>query len=152
MAGAGETTSEEESDTLDDGAPVKSPAATNAIESEHTDESGQHVGDGVESRNPGDFFIGDTSCTEDRGGVNCDTSDTNPFLHNLEPDNELDTATGVELAGADTEQHSVVGLTAGSLALQFSDVADILELGLGFAHVLANFTAETSKDVAGFLL
>ena len=46
---AGKTASEEHGNTLDNGAPVESPATTDAIKSEHADECGKHVGDGVET-------------------------------------------------------------------------------------------------------
>lgn len=72
-------------------------------------------------------------------------------MHDLQPYDELNTATGMKLTTANAEEHSIVRLTAGSLALQLSDIADILEFSLCFAHILASFTTETSKDVAGFL-
>lgn len=57
----------------------------------------------------------------------------------------------MKLARPETEKHSDVGLAIGGLALEFSDVADILEFSLCLAHVLTGFTTETTKDVAGFL-
>ena len=108
LTGAGETTSEEHSNALDDGAPVQSPTTADAIESEDTDEGCKHVGDGVETGDPLNLLVADTGGTEDGRGVDGDTSNTNPFLHDLEPDDELDTATGVEFARADTEEHGEV--------------------------------------------
>ena len=57
----------------------------------------------------------------------------------------------MKLATANTEEHSKVGLAAGGFALELSNVADILEFSLCFAHILASFTTETAKNVAGFL-
>ena len=57
-----------------------------------------HVGDSVQSRDPLDLGIGDTSSTEDSWSEDGHTGDTNPLLHDLKPDDELNTTTGVKLA------------------------------------------------------
>ena len=57
----------------------------------------------------------------------------------------------MKLTTANAEEHSIIRLTAGSLALELSYIADILEFSLCFANILAGFTTETSKYVAGFL-
>ena len=131
--GGRKTTSSEHGNALDDGAPVEGPAATNSVESEDADQGSEHVDNVVETGDPLDGGVGDTSSTEDGGSEDGDTGDTDPFLHNLKPDNELDTTTGVELARPDTEEHVDVGLACGRLSLKLSDVADVLELSLGLA-------------------
>lgn len=70
-------------------------------------------------------------------------------MENLEPDNELDTATSVKLAGAPTEEHGQVAILGGGLPLQLDDVTDVLELSFRRTIILA---AETTKDESGFLL
>ena len=111
-----------------------------------------HVENIVETGNPLRVLCGDTSDFKDGRSINGHTGDTNPFLHNLQPNNELDTTSGVKFARADTEQHGEVRLSLGSLALKLGNVADILELGFGFALVCTSLTTKASEDVAGFFL
>ena len=94
----------------------------------------------------------DTSGTEDGGGENCDTSNTNPLLHNLKPDDKLDTTTSMKLAGADTKEHSKVGGTTGRLPLKLSDVANVLKFSLGLTDILAILTTKTSEYIASLPL
>ena len=148
----GESTSTEHGNTLNDRAPVQGPATTDSVKREYTDQGGQHVSDVVKTGDPLNRFIGNASSVEDGGGEDGDTSDTNPLLHDLKPDDELDTAAGVELARADTEEHVVIRLRYSRLALKLSDVADILELSLGLAQVLTTLATKTSEYVASFLL
>lgn len=70
-------------------------------------------------------------------------------MENLEPDDELDAATGVELAGAPAEEHGQVAILARGLALQLDDVADILKLGF---RCTVPFAAETTEYKPGFFL
>ena len=111
-----------------------------------------HVGDGVQSRNPLHLCIGNTSGTENRGGKDSHTGNTDPLLHDLEPDDQLNTAASVKLARADTEKHGDVRLRLGGLSFELSDVADILEFSLGLAHIFASLTTKSSKDVTGLFL
>ena len=76
----------------------------------------------------------------------------NNGLGKYEPNNELNAATRVELAGADAEEHSKIGLDFSSLAFKLSNVADILEFRLGFAHIFTSLATESSKDVTGLFL
>lgn len=92
--------------------------------------------------------IGNTSSTEDSRSEDGHASNTYPLLHDLEPDNELYTTASVELARADTEKHRDVRLALGSLTLEFSDVADVLEFGFGLASIFTCFTTETSENIA----
>ena len=96
--------------------------------------------------------MADTCSGEDSWSEDGDTSNTNPFLHDLEPDDKLDTASSVEFPSANAEEHSEVGVAVGSLAFEFCNVADVLEFSFGLALVLAIFTTETTKDVASFTL
>ena len=96
--------------------------------------------------------MADTSSGEDRWSEDGDTSNTNPFLHDLEPDDKLDTASSVEFPSANAKEHSEVGVAVGSLALEFCNVADVLEFSFGLALVLAILTTETTEDVASFTL
>lgn len=84
--------------------------------------------------------------------VDGDTGDTDPFLQNLEPDDELDAAAGVKLAGADAEEHVEVALLVGGLVFEVADGDDVLQLGLGGDAVLALVAAKAAEDKAGFLL
>ena len=146
----GETSSEEHAETLYDGTPVESPATTDTIKSEDTDECGECVGDVVQSRDPLGGFVRDTGNTENGRGVDGDTGNTDPFLEDLEPDDELNTTSCVELARANTEEHADVRVRAGRLTLKLGDVADILKFGFGLAHVGAGLATKTTQDVAGF--
>ena len=149
---AGETTSEEHSNTLDDRSPVESPATADTVESEDTDEGSKHVGDGIETGDPLDLRVADTSGTEDGGSVDGYTSNTNPFLHDLEPNDKLNATTRVKFAGADTKEHSKVGLSLRRLAFELGNVADVLELGFGLAQIVSSLTAKATEDVAGLFL
>jgi len=93
-----------------------------------------------------------TGDPEDSWGVNCHTRNTNPLLHDLEPDDKLDAASGVELTSADAEKHVDIRVALGGLSLKLGDVADILEFSLGHAHVRTSLTTESAKNVASFFL
>ena len=54
-----------------------------------------HVGDIVQARNPQLIFCGHTGDGEDGGAIDSDTSNANPLLQNLEPDDQVDTTTGM---------------------------------------------------------
>ncbi len=103
--GTGETTGAEHADALADGAPVERPAAANSIESEDADESRQHVCDVIETGNPKTLTWGDAGDCENFGAVDGDAGDADPFLENLQPDDELDAAARVQLAGIPAKEH-----------------------------------------------
>lgn len=111
-----------------------------------------HVCDGVQSRNPLHLRIGNTSSTENGGSENSHTGDTDPLLHDLKPDNQLNTAASVKLTGANTEKHRDVRLGLSGLSFELSNVADILEFRLGLAHIFTGLATESSKDVTGLFL
>ena len=146
---ARETPSAKHADTLADGAPVQGPAASDAVESEDADQRREHVGDVVETGDPETVFRRNAGDGEDGGAVDGDAGNADPFLQNLQPNDELDAAAGVELARVPAEEHCQVAALARGLALQLDDVADVLELGLGGA---VPFAAEAAEDVAGLFL
>ena len=91
----------------------------------------------------------DTGDGENGGAVNGDTSDTNPLLENLQPDDQLHTATSVELARFPAEEHSQIAGLAGGLALELDDIADILEFC--FCQTVCVLSTESAKDPATLL-
>lgn len=110
-----------------------------------------HIGYGVQARDPLHLVVRNTSSTEDCWSENGHTSNTNPFLHNLKPDNKLYTPSSVELARADTEEHGDVRLRFCRLAFELCDVADILEFRFGLAHILASLTTKATKDITSLI-
>lgn len=56
------------------------------------------VGDGVQARDPLNISVRNSRSTEDFGCIDGDTCDTNPLLHDLEPDDKLDATTGMKLS------------------------------------------------------
>lgn len=58
----------------------------------------------------------------------------------------------MEIARADTEKHSKVGLGLGRFPLQFGDVPDVLKLCFCLAKILAFFPTKAAKDVTRFVL
>lgn len=150
--GRGKTSSAEHGNTLDNRAPVESPATTDPVKCEHTDEGSEHVGDGVEARDPLDGRVGNAGSAEDGGSEDGDTSDTDPFLHDLKPDNELDPTASMKLAGPNTEEHVEIRLRSSRLALKLSNIPDVLKLSLRFTEILAALASKTSENVASFLL
>ena len=96
--------------------------------------------------------VGNPGSTEDGWSEDGDPGNTDPFLHDLEPDDELDATASVELAGSDTEEHREVRRMAGRLSFKFSNVANILKFGFGFASICACFPSKTAEDVTGFFL
>lgn len=111
-----------------------------------------HVGDVIQTGNPLHIFIGDTGRAKDGRRVDGDSRYPDPFLHDLQPNDELDTTTSVEFARADTEQHGKVRLGLRHFPLQFGDVPDVLEFGFGLANVLARFSTKAAQNVPRFIL
>ena len=94
--------------------------------------------------------MGDTCNGENSRAINSHTSDTNPFLHDLEPNDELHATTSVELARSDTEKHMEVRVPLCSLAFEFSGVADILEFSLSSAQISTGLSSKASENVTSF--
>lgn len=111
-----------------------------------------HVSDVIKTGNPLDIFVSNTSGTKDSRRVDRHTRNPNPFLHDLKPNDQLDTTTSVELARADTKKHGKVGLGLGRFPLKFGDITDVLEFGFGLANVLASLPSKAAKNVTRFLL
>ena len=110
-----------------------------------------HVSDGIQSRNPLHLAVGNTSGTEDGRSEDGHTSDANPLLHNLKPDNELYTTSSVELARANTEEHSEIRLGFGSLAFELCNVADVLEFRLGSANIFTSLASKAAQNIASLV-
>lgn len=98
------------------------------------------------------IFVFDSRGTEYSRSVDGHASYAYPFLHDLQPNDQLDTTTNVEVARAYTKKHSKVGLGLGHFPLQFGDVPDVLELCFGLAKILASFPTKAAKDVTRFVL
>ncbi len=111
-----------------------------------------HVSDVVDTADPETIRGADSGNAKDLRAVDGDTCDANPLLQNLEPDDELDAAAGVQLAGADAEEHVDVALLVGGLVLEVADGDDVLELGLGRLAVLALVATQATEDEAGLFL
>ena len=90
--------------------------------------------------------------------TNSNTSNTNPFLENLEPHDQLHTTTNVERSrraasnslGHNVPRHVEITVQLTGLLLQFGDIADILELGLG-QIIVSSFATKPAKYIASFL-
>ena len=67
-----------------------------------------HVSNGVQSRNPLHLCVGNTGSAENGGSENGHTSNTDPLLHDLKPDDQLNTTPSVKLSRTDTEKHGNV--------------------------------------------
>ena len=111
-----------------------------------------HIEDIIETRDPLHFAVADTCDTEDGRRVDGYTSDTDPLLHELKPDDELDTTIGVKLAEANAEEHSEVRLGLGGLPYKLSNVADILEFSFGLASIRTSLATETTENVTSCFL
>ena len=79
------------------------------------------------------------------------TINPDPLLHDLQPDHKLDPAARVEFPGTDPEEHVEVILLLGSLALEFADVANVLELRLALVGIVAALPAQSAENVARFV-
>lgn len=111
-----------------------------------------HVSDVIQTRNPLHIFVGDTGRAKDGRRVDGDPRYAYPFLHDLKPNDELDTTTSVEFTRADTEQHGKIRLGLCRFPLQLGDVPDVLEFGFGLANVLARFPTKAAQNVPRFIL
>ena len=71
--------------------------------------------------------------------TNCDSSDANPFLQNLQPNDELDAATQMQgtrraasdLLGHHIPEHVEVAVGFAGFLLEFRNISDVLKLGFG---------------------
>lgn len=90
--GSGETSGGETAYPLADGAPVQGPPTTDAVQRKDTDQRRKHVGDVVETTDPQPVFRLDARYGEDFGSVDRDARDADPFLQDLQPNDQLDAA------------------------------------------------------------
>lgn len=85
--------------------------------------------------------------------TNSDTSDTNPLLQNLKPDDKLHASTDMQftrapspnLFGHDIPEHVEVAVDLPGLLLELGHVSDVLEFRLG--QTVFIFTPKSSEDV-----
>ena len=110
-----------------------------------------HICYGIQPRDPLYLVVRNTGSPEDCWSENCHTSNTDPFLHNLKPDNKLYAPSSVELARADAEEHRDVRLGFCRLAFELCNVADILEFRFGLANILAGLTTKATKDITSLI-
>ncbi len=90
--------------------------------------------------------------------TNGDTSNTNPLLENLKPNNKLHTTTNMELSrraasnslGHNIPRHVEITVQLAALLLQFGDIANILELGFG-QIIVSSFATKPAKNIASFV-
>ncbi len=101
-----------------------------------------HVCDIVEPGNPQALRRGDTGDPKDCRTVDGNTRNPNPLLKNLQPDDQLNTASGVEFPRFPAEEHSKITILLRRLTLELNNVANILEFGLGETIVFATQTTE----------
>lgn len=98
------------------------------------------------------IFVRNTSSAKYSWRVNRHARYPDPLLHDLKPYDELDSTARVELARADTEKHGEVGLGFGRFPLEFGNVTNVLEFGIGLASVLARLPTKAAKNVTRFVL
>ena len=84
--------------------------------------------------------------------INSHTCNPNPFLHDLQPDDELYAAAGVQLSTSDSEKHREIGVRACRLTLVNYNVLDVLELCFGPDSIISFATSQAAEDVSGFLV
>ncbi len=100
---------------------------------------------------PGSQRRGRSCATRDLVAILLRTGDSDPLLHDLQPDHELNAAARVQFPRSDPEEHAKVILLLGRLALEFANVADVLELRLALFGVGAALATQAAEDVAGFV-
>ena len=79
--------------------------------------------------------------TPKESGINIRAGTSNSLLHDLKPDHELDPATSVDFPGSNSKEHVKVLLLLGSLSLEFTNIANVLEFDLAFLVIVATFSA-----------
>ena len=88
-----------------------------------------HVCNRIETGDPLHISIADASSTENSRCIDGYSSYADPFLHDLKPNDKLNTSTCVQFTRADAKKHGKVRLGFGCLSLQLGDIADVLKLG-----------------------
>lgn len=84
--------------------------------------------------------------------INSYACNANPFLHDLQPNDELYATASVQFAAADTKQHGKIGVRARRLALMDDAALDVLELCFGPDGIVSFATAQTAEDVSRFFV
>jgi len=118
------------------GPPGACPGAADAVEREDADQSRKHVEDVVQTDDPLALRLAHACDTENGRSVDGDSGNADPFLHDLEPDDELGTTAGVEVAGPDAEEHVRVRLVAELGALELAGGDNVVDFCFGVPSVL----------------
>jgi len=80
--------------------------------------------------------------------INSDTCNTNPLLHNLQPNDKLYAAASMQFAAADTEEHRVICVRACRLTLVNDTILNILELCFRPDSIVSFATTQAAEDVS----
>lgn len=83
--------------------------------------------------------------------TNCNTSNSHPFLHNLQPSHQLHTPSKMQFPRLIVKQHSQIRIVVSNSILHLHDALNILELSLSADRILARASAQTPEDIPCFL-
>ena len=84
--------------------------------------------------------------------INSHTCNTNPLLHDLQPDNKLYATASVQFTAADTKQHREICVRPRCLTLMDDAVLDVLELCFGPDSIVSFATTQAAEDVSRFFV
>lgn len=105
-----------------------------------------HLADSVSIKQQSQFYVNRGPRTDS------DTSNTNPLLHDLEPDNQLNSTANVEFPGLVPEQHGKVRVAVRNGLLEFRNILNVAEFCVCPDRIFALVSAQAAKDIARFLL
>lgn len=114
--------------------------------------SAYHVENIVQSTDPLTLHRVKARNTEDCRRIDSHTSNTNPFLHNLQPNNQLHSPTDVQVTRLPAKQHREVRVPVDNSLLHLGNALDILELGFGADPIFWAAATQTLQNVSCFLL
>jgi len=80
--------------------------------------------------------------------VDSHACNANPFLHDLQPNDQLYATASVQFPTTDAEQHRVVSVRARRLTLVDDTVLDILELCFGSDSIVSLVATQALEDVS----
>lgn len=83
--------------------------------------------------------------------TNGHASDANPFLHDLQPHDQLHATAEMQFARLVAEQHSEIGGAVGHGFLELGHAQDVTEFSLRTDSVLVAGSAQPAEDISGFL-
>jgi hypothetical protein len=79
------------------------------------------------------------------------TSNPNPFLHDLQPDHKLHSATGMKISRALASEHCPIGGTISRFFLEVGNGANFLELCFCLFLVFSFVPAQSAQNVTGLI-